>query len=702
MLGDLRLDVNDKNPNQPENQDANQASSQDPNLANSPFSLQDSSEINHQDADQSDKQYSNQLNNQTNPTAVNKQDFKQFNNLNATTVNPQNQNQNQAPNQKPTGMHKQNPNQFMNPHFAHMKQQNARMRINYACFWHKACAFFIDGFILTVCGGIANVILGVNSEILLAIFTIFYSALSIAIFESSPGGIAMGLKVCDESGEKIGIGRAFARALLSYLSAILLGIGYIMSAFTEKNQTLHDMIAKTYVRTDEEGSNVKYFIYSIFIVIGISFLTAMLEMMGFLPDEENITQSRLGSSENRLVTKNKINKPKRKTKQKKQVGPAATKNLQNGKILSKQPNSPPALSKNFKNIQTPLAQNLQQPAKPTIIKPKNQVNAPINNSDAEVKKVRSEIEAKPDSKLANPGEIDPSNIGQQQATTEKTGRIEETRTDLPPEVNGEKTESATSKPRKETQKNDNGLNLIDNPKWISSAKKIKKKFFSKSQIFKKLKLEKANKMPSRLANLQKTSSNQELIKKDFSRAIPLKFKGIFINPISKRMIEIGKFNNLFYHTLSFEVLDSSEKKLIDGEENFYNKLIIKSFWLPKEFSERIYKLKIIFPQSYLIVYFSKKDEIGSAYKLKSGTIIQLKQKTSNNFEFAVQGSKADLANLRFVPFNSSNRVMGHKHEITSVEESHTFNLNTNEPINFVAMVFLGNKDQFNETFMIKQ
>jgi uncharacterized RDD family membrane protein YckC len=73
-----------------------------------------------------------------------------------------------------------------------------------------------------------------------------------ALFESSslqatPGKLLAGLKVTDMEGRRIGFGRATTRALAKGLSALLCYVGYIMAAFTERRQALHDIIAQTVV-----------------------------------------------------------------------------------------------------------------------------------------------------------------------------------------------------------------------------------------------------------------------------------------------------------------------------------------------------------------------------------------------------------------------------------------------------------------------
>jgi hypothetical protein len=53
--------------------------------------------------------------------------------------------------------------------------------------------------------------------------------------------------VTDLDGNRIGFGRATGRYFAKILSALILLIGFIMAAFTQKKQGLHDIIAGTLV-----------------------------------------------------------------------------------------------------------------------------------------------------------------------------------------------------------------------------------------------------------------------------------------------------------------------------------------------------------------------------------------------------------------------------------------------------------------------
>ena len=64
----------------------------------------------------------------------------------------------------------------------------------------------------------------------------------------TPGKMALRIKVIRRDGSDIGYGRAAFREVLGKtISGLLLGIGYLMVAFDEQKQGLHDRMADTYV-----------------------------------------------------------------------------------------------------------------------------------------------------------------------------------------------------------------------------------------------------------------------------------------------------------------------------------------------------------------------------------------------------------------------------------------------------------------------
>ncbi len=129
----------------------------------------------------------------------------------------------------------------------------------YAGFWKRFAAVLLDGIILVVAWGIGGVIVvfaaGKFSDdigTLLDVIRIVLGWLYFSLMESSSnqatiGKMALGIKVTDTLGNRISFARATGRYFAKMISGVTLFIGYIMAAFTEKKQALHDIIAGTLV-----------------------------------------------------------------------------------------------------------------------------------------------------------------------------------------------------------------------------------------------------------------------------------------------------------------------------------------------------------------------------------------------------------------------------------------------------------------------
>jgi uncharacterized RDD family membrane protein YckC len=66
-------------------------------------------------------------------------------------------------------------------------------------------------------------------------------------YQATVGKMIFGMKVTDLNGNRISFERATGRHFAKWLSGVILGIGYIMVAFTERKQGLHDILAGTLV-----------------------------------------------------------------------------------------------------------------------------------------------------------------------------------------------------------------------------------------------------------------------------------------------------------------------------------------------------------------------------------------------------------------------------------------------------------------------
>lgn len=122
---------------------------------------------------------------------------------------------------------------------------------NYAGFWVRFIAYFLDGLILIIPVVLCFAIAGSN-ELLGYLLSWIVGFAYFAYLESSWrkatfGKQAMGLIVINMDGSQLSFQQASIRYIAKIISAFILYIGFIMIGFTEKKQGLHDMIANTLV-----------------------------------------------------------------------------------------------------------------------------------------------------------------------------------------------------------------------------------------------------------------------------------------------------------------------------------------------------------------------------------------------------------------------------------------------------------------------
>lgn len=132
----------------------------------------------------------------------------------------------------------------------------------YAGFWWRFLAHLIDGAII----GVIVFLLAASSFGVLGIGAgILVPWLYFALFESSahqatPGKMICGIIVTNLNGQRISFARATGRYFGKILSALILGIGFMMAGWTRRKQALHDMLADCLVlrqRIIESGPAVK-------------------------------------------------------------------------------------------------------------------------------------------------------------------------------------------------------------------------------------------------------------------------------------------------------------------------------------------------------------------------------------------------------------------------------------------------------------
>lgn len=140
----------------------------------------------------------------------------------------------------------------------------AAPRFHYAGFWLRFWAYLIDCCVLVALpiliaviiaplfftGNVGIAFLGIwifIVPVVLAEGWLYYALMESSGYQATLGKRALGLKVTGMYGERITFGRATVRYFGKILSGLMLHIGFIMAAFTEKKQALHDMIASCLV-----------------------------------------------------------------------------------------------------------------------------------------------------------------------------------------------------------------------------------------------------------------------------------------------------------------------------------------------------------------------------------------------------------------------------------------------------------------------
>ncbi len=119
----------------------------------------------------------------------------------------------------------------------------------HAGFWRRCAALMLDTLILVIpIGALRYGFFISNNELLGTLVVIVATWLYFALLESSTmqatiGKRVMDLKVTDDRGRRIGLGRATGRHFGKIVSALILYIGYMLAGWTARKQALHDMMA---------------------------------------------------------------------------------------------------------------------------------------------------------------------------------------------------------------------------------------------------------------------------------------------------------------------------------------------------------------------------------------------------------------------------------------------------------------------------
>ena len=145
--------------------------------------------------------------------------------------------------------------------------------MQYGGFWVRVVAYVIDTIVLMVVLFPLIFIFGTSSvettstsfstsaqsdsPILNLVFSLialgYFAGLESSSMQATVGKRAMGLVVTDAEGRRISVLRAIGRYFAKILSSLIMLIGFIMVAFTERKQGLHDLICSTLVVQGKPG-----------------------------------------------------------------------------------------------------------------------------------------------------------------------------------------------------------------------------------------------------------------------------------------------------------------------------------------------------------------------------------------------------------------------------------------------------------------
>jgi len=138
---------------------------------------------------------------------------------------------------------------------------------HYGGFWMRFGARLIDGFLLGIVqASLAFALFGafgaqfrpsllasepiglrVSFQILSYAIGFLYEVLFLHYQGATLGKMALGLRVVRSNGESLGWGVCIARYFMSFVSALILLIGYIMAGFDSEKRALHDRVCDTRV-----------------------------------------------------------------------------------------------------------------------------------------------------------------------------------------------------------------------------------------------------------------------------------------------------------------------------------------------------------------------------------------------------------------------------------------------------------------------
>ena len=160
-------------------------------------------------------------------------------------------------------------------------------RAAYSGFWRRFAAWVIDCAVTSVGSVALRVVapfVGIAGDtrfwlVFVAAYFFYCTLLESSPWQATVGKRALGLKVTNDRGERIGFARAAVRFIAKLLSVLTLCVGYLLIVVTQRRQTLHDLIAGTLVARDAASSRPAWLVSAaacvpfVFVVAGMALPT---------------------------------------------------------------------------------------------------------------------------------------------------------------------------------------------------------------------------------------------------------------------------------------------------------------------------------------------------------------------------------------------------------------------------------------------
>ena len=135
----------------------------------------------------------------------------------------------------------------------------------------------------------------------------YYAGMESSKLQATVGKLALGIKVVDGQGRRLGFGRATARWAGSIVSYLILYIGFFMAGWTRRKQALHDLMAGTFVvdkwaYTDQPGRQVRELngclvaVVAAVVVMGVLAVAGILAAVSLPAYQDYVVRSRVAAA----------------------------------------------------------------------------------------------------------------------------------------------------------------------------------------------------------------------------------------------------------------------------------------------------------------------------------------------------------------------------------------------------------------------